>query len=275
MAPTSRASLVTSILKLPNVEAPQAVLDLLLETALTTSGVLPEHPPYIIITGYDDCNIVYSVTVWAPDFSAVHLVRSEFLANFWYGASRNDIVLPGSVAVPTATSAQNAPAPGVLAARLEGLGTFQRPREVLDTLVADARYQVFRRGQRLLHGGVPSPYVYVLAAGRAAAYLVTDGRRILVEEFSAGQMVLYKSLLRSGTPPFDVTTETDVETIAIPVARVQALLDRDAPLNIEIGRILTLRENTAERTAAHSQTPIAHSGVESSHIDVLREMFRV
>ena len=264
--------------KLPNDQAPQPILDLILKTAATTANVMEDPKPVARIVSYDDADVTYRAIVYIKDYKSVGAVKTEFLANFWYGASRQGIRLPPRpVVIQTSVAALK---DGVAAAisiadRLTSLGIFHNSRRAIEAISAHCRFEMYRKGQSLIKSGEPSSRFFVIAKGNAAAYLTTGSDKSLVEEFAAGELVLYKQFFRHHGCPFDVEALSDVETVSIPVQSLAELLATDADLSSDVERLLSLREEAAGRKTLSIEPNLINGKTDTSHVDILREMFRV
>lgn len=268
--------------KIPNEQPPQPILDLILSTAATTAGVLEEPKPLARIVAFDDCDILYRAIFHVKDYASLNAVRTEFLANFWYAANRAQISLPPRPAIlanprheaASAGPHKDATSAARVAGKLASLAIFRRSSASLDTLATHCRTSLFRKGQRLLKTGERSQNLFVVSSGSAAAYFTNGKEAMLVEDFSEGELILFKAFFRNGPSPFDVTASTDLEVVTIPVSQLEVLLAADRALGLEIERLLTLREEAAERATA-SSIPDLHNGhSDTSRVDILRAMFR-
>jgi small-conductance mechanosensitive channel len=265
--------------KIPNEQAPQVVLDLILKTAAKTAGVLEEPKPLARIVSYDDADILYRAIIYVRDYVSVNAVKTEYLANLWYNARREGIRLPPRLQIAPAIQAAGRgagePVVADIAAKLQALGTFQRSGDSLEAIAQHCRLEVYRRGQTLMKFGEPSGRFFAVSSGRASAYLTSDGQKELIEEFGPGELILYKAFFRNGPSPFDVDASTDLEVISIPVHRLETLLVADHELGGEIERLLSLREEAANRITAKIGADHLNGSAETSRVDLLREMFRV
>jgi small-conductance mechanosensitive channel len=267
--------------KIPNDQPPQPVLDLILATAATTANVLEDPKPLARIVSFDDADIQYRAILYIRDYKSINAVRTDFLANLWYNASRERIPLPPrpviarTAAADVAWSRPAAALPAAIAAKLAALDTFKRSRDRLDAVAEDSRLEVYRRGQMLIKAGQSSSRFYVVTAGRIAACVTTGATKDIVEEFGPGEIVLYKTFLRNGASPFDVEAKGDAEVISIPVHRLEGLLAADPELGTDIERLLGLREEAAHRATLKLGAEHLNGKADTSRVDILKEMFRV
>lgn len=104
-------------------------------------------------------------------------------------------------------------------ARLVGLGEWRDAEE----------------GQQLLSAGESLREVYALTSGRVAARLGNDS----VGSVNAGQLVGTAGVLIDGTAPCDFVVEAPGRYIALPLAEVQAFLDKDPELRSQIRQIVS------------------------------------
>ncbi len=267
--------------KIPNDQPPQTVLDLIIKTAASSSGILEDPKPVARIVSYDDADIIYRAIFYVRDYKNLNAARTEFLANFWYGASREGVSLPPRpftlpAGSPSASAKpQAAMSAASLAAKLGALGVFQRSRHKLEAIADQCHVEVYRKGQSLIKSGEPSSRFFVISKGRAAAYLVSRGEKGLIEEFGPGELVLYKAFFRNGGSPFEVEAQVDVELISIPVLDLEGLLTTDFELGAEIERMLSLREEAAGRNALKIRPELINGKSDTSRVDILRDMFKV
>jgi CRP-like cAMP-binding protein len=219
------------------------------------------------------------------EYRTVAAIRSEFLSTLWYVAGRRGLHLatptPDVAATPPALARElrDAAPEGVaseadLAARLEQLGTFQRPRSELLSLVADARFELYRSGEVVLAPGRQSDRAYVVVKGKAQATSSNDPA-IVACTFAAGDLILFKSFFRGGDSPFVVRGSSDLEVISLSMTQLERALLQDARLAQQVERLLAAREVSTKRVLAlPSESDDADSAGGQDRALILKRLFQ-
>lgn len=266
--------------KIPNDQPPQPVLDLMLSTARSSTGVMTDPAPLARIASFDDYDIAYRTILYVDDYARVNAVRTEFLANFWYAAERAGISLPPRQVLAEAHFKAHSRTigshvdEGTVINKLLALDLFKSAPEYVAKAAGSCRIEPYRRRQILLSAGERSATLFVVLSGRAAAYFVHGGERTLVEEFNPGELVLYKAFFRNGPSPFEVGASSELEAISFPVAVLEELLASKPDIGSEVERLLSLREEAVRRAAAKTIPSIFSNGADTSREDILRQLFR-
>lgn len=102
-------------------------------------------------------------------------------------------------------------------------------------LVGLGEWRDAEKGQQLLRAGEPIREVYALASGSVAAHMGDD----FIGSVKAGQLVGTAAVLIDGVAPCDFVVEAPGRYIALPLAEVQAFLDKDPELRSQIRQIIS------------------------------------
>jgi CRP-like cAMP-binding protein len=97
----------------------------------------------------------------------------------------------------------------------------------------------------------------------------------VVHEFERGQLIIFKSLFRTGECPFTIRAGQELVVIAIPASDFKAFLASDMVLAHDIERAISSREEAAARVLAQSFPGQFEVNGSADRVQYLREMFRV
>jgi small-conductance mechanosensitive channel/CRP-like cAMP-binding protein len=275
-ADTGMTSVVVD-LKLSYEHPPEQIHDLLAAAATMTKNT--GAAPIVRTLSYDDFAIQYRVTLAVKDFRDVGPVRNDFLANVWYVTERAGIVFPArynqNFELPKEFVRQRHWSSDAIAARLKTLGALQSSNDVLSRLARHARVELYRKGESLIHVGSRSKAAYVVGSGTALAFDVHEGAETLIDEFSPGDLILFKAVLRGAAAPCAVRARSDVEVIVIPIKDLETALSDDMAFADEIERLLATRDEARSRTVSNGLAErLNGSGANKDRVEILRNMFQ-
>ena len=266
-------------LKISYEHPPEQVEELLLKAAAATKGVLADPKPVVRLVSFEDFAVLYRVVLSIGEYRMTVPVRSDYQANVWYMAERAGIVLPArynsSFELPKELLRQRSRSPEEIATELGRLGTLRPSPETLTMLAANARFELFRKGEALLTKGTRGKSAYVVVSGAAQAVDLVDGAPSVVDAFAQGDFILFKAFLRGGAAPYGVVAQSDIETIAIPLDDLENALARDARLAQELEQQFAMREEAHARSQAKGRTSRSNGrDADGDRMQILKDMFR-
>jgi small-conductance mechanosensitive channel len=185
----------------------------------------------------------YSVAVSVDDPSKAGQVRANLLDRLWYVCRRHGISV--------LRAADDAEPPVEKRAQLlTESGALREPIEGLDELAAAAAIQRYGRGEYLLRRSEPANTVFILVAGKLSMSVETLAGPIVVEQFSAGQLFAIREVFRNGASPVDLTADCESDVVAIPAAAMDAMLDKNRKLAVDLELVIGTRADLIKTTLA-------------------------
>lgn len=258
---------------------PDEVLSLMVEVARATRGIAHEPAPVSRLTRYEGTAVHYTLWFTAETIAGAATARHEFLSNLWYACQRDGIVFPAqyqtTVAIPASRRTPPAQTPEQLAREVEAAGALPRTAIALTPLMARASRRTYRSGETLLRQGEPLLDVLVVLSGEAQAVHTADAdRKIAIDAFTAGQIILFKSAFRSGIAPHSIVARAALTCISVPVADFKAFLAGDLALARDIERTLSTRETLSNSAIRQSMPAELETLDVPDRVRYLKEMFR-
>ncbi len=265
---------------------PEMVKKLLEQAGAATPGVLNTPPPEGRLVKYDDHAVVYAIRLWVANYAPVPLIKSDYHCVFWYLAKRNKLIFPGRYhrfyRPPEKLLPPSFDDVGQLTDLLVATKAIPRKTELLQKLLAHATYATFRKNERILEQDEVARSFYIITAGRVSvdfeldeAVLEGNEKRepIHLQTYEEGQFIAFKTLFNNGPTPFTVRADTDLSTIAIPVAELEKFLTEDTQLAHEIQEIISGREDVAERILREAIPGYEDKSAASDRIQIMKHMF--
>ncbi len=174
---------------------PTAALEMLIDAARSTPGVLEDPPPFARVTQIADPVVDYEASMWIDDFAIAPQVKADFGALVWYLSYRHDVPLPNPAqdlylfdGAKTAIESQMTTAE-VRRRVMEAPLMRDLDDEVIDQLSATASVDQYQRGETIVaEGGLGG--LSLLHSGRARLVLRSPGvDDVDVVDLEAGEVV--------------------------------------------------------------------------------------
>jgi small-conductance mechanosensitive channel/CRP-like cAMP-binding protein len=201
---------------------PTAAIEMLIDSARSTPGVVTDPPPFARVTQIADPVVDYEASMWIEDYTVAPQVRADFGALVWYLSYRHDVPLPNPAqdlylfdGAKTAIESQITSAD--VRRRLVGVPMMtELDDDTLDHLAAAASIGQYQRGETIIIEGEQNDLL-LLHKGRARLLLRQDDTEDLdVLDFDAGEVFG----VLDGAPGIDgaalVVAATDCEVVKIP-----------------------------------------------------------
>ncbi|MCP5024984.1 MAG: mechanosensitive ion channel [Actinomycetia bacterium] len=255
------------------VNPPTLAMDMLLDAARATPGVLGDPAPSVRVTQIDDPLMGYEVHLWIDDYKLAPRVEGDFGALVWYQSQRDGVPLPSPaqdlfVYDGPAAAASGQPTPGDVRQALQRSPLLQSlPDDDLDQLARDSQLARYSAGELLSDSRVTRPRVVLLIAGRAQLVLLdaaTGGQSADVVVASVGEGEIIDVLDSTGTAQLavGVRSVTDCEVVIIDPDLIGRFGSRHAELADAFNRTSAVRRRRIERTA--ERFVVAADGAEES-----------
>lgn len=201
---------------------PTAAIEMLLDAARSTPGVLEDPPPFARVTQIADPVVDYEASMWIDDFALAPQVKADFGALVWYLSYRHDVPLPNPAqdlylfdGAKTAIESQITAAE-VRRRVIETPLMRDLDDEVIDQLSATASVEQYQQGETITaergQGGLS-----LLHSGRARLVLRSgDADDVDVLDLEAGDVFgMLSDALEAGRTAL-VVAVTDCEVVSIP-----------------------------------------------------------
>ncbi len=248
---------------------PNLVQQLVRDALAGTRNVSTTTPPDCITWRYHESWLEYAVRYRLVDYLPDDSTDSEVRKRIWYALHRNNIEMPypGFNVFTTELTAARAQgkADRERARRLELLGRIGllAPLDEASRLrVSDGlRHVVFGAGEVIMRAGEPGDSLYVVHGGNAAVRIGVDGLEKEVATLGEGEFFGEMSLMTGEPRRATVVAKSDVECYVIDRAMFQQILQGNAGLADEIGKLLSEREmkNKIEREGLSAEAARAHT----------------
>jgi len=232
---------------------PPAVQEALLEAARDVPEALPSPSPQVLIRGYDDLGVSYSLKFWVTDFGCKDAILAKAAQLVWYKFKRRNITIPlplreslaevigalTSKEQPVAVKAAKASTQDLMHSAFlraqEGkeVGKLLVSAREVQALAARVKRETFAAGEVLFRQGEKGETCYIVSRGRVRGEIVYEenGKRY-TSEFKTGpggivgEMSLFTGLPRTAT----CSVEEESELLKVTVADFAALLARNTHL---------------------------------------------
>jgi small-conductance mechanosensitive channel/CRP-like cAMP-binding protein len=160
---------------------PTAAIEMLVDAARSTPGVVADPPPFARVTQIADPVVDYEASMWIDDYANAPRVKADFGALVWYFSYRHDVPLPNpaqdlylfdgaKTAIESTVTSADIRRRIAAAPLVNDLGD-----EVMDQLAASGSLDQYKRGETILTEGGAQRNLLLLVAGKARLVLRRDG----------------------------------------------------------------------------------------------------
>ena len=172
---------------------PTKAIEMLLDAARSTPGVVVDPAPFARVTLIADPVVDYEASMWIDDYSQAPQVKADFAALVWYMTYRHDVPLPNpaqdlylfdgaKVAIESQVTTADIRRRIVDMPLVAGLDD-----DALDKLAAVATIGQYQQGETIIEEGTQNDLL-LLSAGRARLILRRDNAEDLnVVDLEAGE----------------------------------------------------------------------------------------
>jgi small-conductance mechanosensitive channel/CRP-like cAMP-binding protein len=245
----------------PPNKARAAILGVLRELP----DVLTDPAPSVYLVDYGNFSINFKVKFFIQDYARTDTIQSDVMDRLWYAFRREGISIPFPIQEERQYDAaaeervRRSAEQDAIRRLLSGVDLFQTlsPAE-FERLTAEARLEMFARGEQLCRQGEEGDTFYVIRTGQVAVSVSGPGGvQVSVAQLGDGAFFGEMSLLTGEKRSATVKAETDTEVLAVSKPAFAALLQADAALAEKLGAIL-------EKRAAGRQATVATASAGSS-----------
>ncbi|MEL7143573.1 MAG: mechanosensitive ion channel family protein [Cyanobacteria bacterium J06554_3] len=229
-------------------DPPNKVKQVMLETALSTTGVLSHPRPIVVTASYDDFSIGYVVRLFLEDYAQVPSIRNEFVTRIWYAARRNGLSIPFPIrdVYHHHLPKEKADEPlRRLASYMKSLPTLAMVSDdVLEEVASEASLGHFGRGESAIVQEQENVKVHFLLAGSAIAICQdASGRSHTIADLTRGDFFGYSALLANEPSPMTVTATEDMEVLILEIKAVQQILNTSPRFAQQLGSVIDARQS--------------------------------
>lgn len=246
----------------------------LLEQAARTEGVLPEPPPYAVLSQFGDSSMVYTVHYFISDISQHLRIEDRVRTNVWYRLQREGIPIPFPIRDITV---HEAPVVDEAAAEHESVEARARALQTVaflapldpDTRAELARHatvQTFGAGESVIHQGDRGDSLFIVESGELEVLVEVSGiprpRRVTL--LGAGDVFGEMSLMTGERRTATLRTLGDSTLFVIDHQAFARALSGHEELLEQVARVFAeRRSHLDEQRQALSTTESAAAAVEN------------
>ena len=240
-------------LQVAYVNPPTLAIEMLLDAARSTPGVLAEPPPTVYVTQIDDPLMGYDVRMWVDDYAIAPRVKSDFGRLVWYQSHRHNVPLPspaqdlylydgvaaGETGEPTTEDLRNGLQRSPLLASLSD--------DELDTLAASTHAARFATGEEIFGPATTERHLYVIDQGLAQLFVPINGQDAPVIEFGAGEALGVLDLSSAKHHEAFIRAVTDCEVFVIDSQAIGNVGSRNIEVSTAMNRLAAIRRRRLDR----------------------------
>ena len=252
---------------------PTAAIEMLIDAARSTPGVVEDPPPFARVTQIADPVVDYEASMWIDDYTRAPQVKADFGALVWYLSYRHDVPLPNpaqdlylfdgaKTAIESQVTSADIRRRIVDAPLVAELGD-----DVLDQLAASSSLAQYRQGETIIAEGTQRELV-LLIEGRARLLLRRDGAEdISVLDFEVGEVFGVLDEPPKSDRAALVVAMTDCDAVRIPPEGAGRAIALAPDLAEVLEQLAVTRRRRIERVLRRSGLAVdaaRSSAVESS-----------
>ena len=258
----SRLHRVTVDVQIDRSAPPTKAIEMLLDAARSTPGVVSDPPPFAQVTLIADPVVDYQTSMWIDEYAIAPRVRADFAALIWYLTYRHDVPLPnpaqdifvfdGAAAAieskVTAAQVRQRLVDIPLVAGLDG--------DALDHLASVASIGRYRSGETIIEEGTQHD-LWLIHSGRARLVLRRpDAAELNVVDLEAGEVfgVLNE---QSETNRALIVAVTDCDVVRVPPEGASRAIALAPDLANVLDQLATTRRRRIERALGRARDAAA------------------
>jgi small-conductance mechanosensitive channel len=228
-------------------DPPNAVTEMLENTAQEMQGVLKAPPPTAELVSFNESSISYVLKIACPDYGQSGVLADELMRRLWYVARREGLTIPypTKISMPYREPAARQ-SEGRQKERLRGLrNSFFAvlPPGDLEELAGTCLEREYAGGEVILQQGTPLTSLFLLLEGEAEVLVASPGDLpLIVGVLCAGECFGEKvTLLHNRIADSTVRAVTDVRVLVIDGKTLSALNDEHPRLGRDLNGISDIR----------------------------------
>jgi small-conductance mechanosensitive channel len=232
---------------------PTAAIEMLVEAARSTPGVLEDPPPFARVTQIADPVVDYQASMWIEDYTIAPQVKADFGALVWYLSYRHDVPLPNPAQDlylfdGAKTAIESRVTTADIRRRLIDIPLIGNIGEdVLDRLAAAASIGQYQRGETITTEGEQRDLL-LLHQGRARLVLRREGANDLeVLDIEAGEVFGVLDEPPESDRAALVVAATDCEVVRVPPEAAGGAISLAPDLAAVLEQLAVTRRRRIER----------------------------
>lgn len=250
--------------------SPEQVRSAILEAIRGVEGVSAQPEPIVLITGFGDSAVTYSLKFWYEDFSLCTPIEAALRERIWYRFQRDEIEIP----YPMRTMARQHEEPrdrvrSRLVRHLEkvdfisGLGY-----TALFDLANRVRMQKYAQGEVVVRQGDPGRSFYIIQKGEAGvSVLDRRGHQVVDSRLKEGDFFGEMSLLTGSKRSATVRAVTGLELLTLDKDDLRHVFRDNPELQEQISEIVARRAARTKTALEESQTLAEAAASEAAPAD--------
>jgi len=233
-------------------DPPNRVRQVLLEIAADTEGIESEPAPSVRTISYDDFSISYELKYYVRDFTKKGGYRNKLMTRIYYAVRRSGLTMPLPVSLQYNIDRDLVPAdqqPDAIAQRLKSLSYFHALRpETLERIAQQVLVEYYGVGENVVEAGELDNSFYVILSGRVQIIYEgnSDEERFNVVQLGPGDFFGEMVLLPTEASLVTVHTLEDLRAIALPMALLAELIQRNPRFAQDLNSLLAERRRTLD-----------------------------
>jgi len=247
---------------------PTAAIEMLVDAARSTPGVVADPPPFARVTQIADPVVDYEASMWIEDYTVAPQVKADFGALVWYLSYRHDVPLPNPAqdlylfdGAKTAIESQVTSAD--IRRRIVGAPLVaELGDDALDQLAAASSLGQYQRGETIIVEGTQRDLL-LLVEGRAQFVLRDDDTEDLdVLDLEPGEVFGVLNEPPDSQRAALIVAATDCEVVRIPPEGAGRAMAATPDLAAMLEQVALTRRRRVERVIRRSirttaTTPVA------------------
>jgi small-conductance mechanosensitive channel len=239
---------------------PTVAKNMLLDAARSTTGVLDDPAPQVLVVKTDDPLMEYEVQMWVADYSVVPRVKSDFGSLVWYQSYRQGVPLPSpaqDLFLHPAEAAPPPPGPDEVRAGLLSSPLFALlGDDETEQLIGGSRLVRYAAGELMTTSGQDDRDLMVIADGEAMLVLIEPGEaERQIGDVGVGETIGVFEGSRLEGRVFAARAITDCEAVVIDATVAGQVASRNVALATALNRLATMRERRVDRLTTAQRVP--------------------
>lgn len=265
----NRLHRVTVDVQIDRSAPPTKAIEMLLDSARSTPGVLADPPPYARVTLIADPVVDYQASMWIDDYTNAPQVKADFAALVWYLTYRHDVPLPNpaqdvfifdgaKAAIESQVTTADIRQRLIDMPLVAGLDD-----DALDHLASVASICQYRAGETIIEEG-NQPDLWLMQAGRARLVLQRhDGEDLTVVDIEAGEVFGVLNELPNSDRAL-IVAATDCDVVRVPPEGASRAIALAPDLADVLDQLAATRRRRIERVLRRTLDAAALSPTEAT-----------
>ncbi|MBA2544255.1 MAG: mechanosensitive ion channel [Deltaproteobacteria bacterium] len=265
---------------------PNEVKAVLEEALRGCPGVLDQPAPRVVLRGFGDSGVQYSVLYWITDYGQDVVIESDVRTRIWYATQRAGLEIPFPIRTvhmhqiteetTKAGADRDQDARRAALRRVELFAKLAGPD--LDLIARGMKRRLFSRGEVIVRQGDPGDSLFLIDEGEVSVVLSVDGAERQVATLKSGDILGELSLMTGESRAATCIAAIDVQVHELSHELVRELLEAKPTLAENFSVILTDRQHSleAEREGLNAEAAASrHDETKQRLLGRIRSYFRL